>query len=214
MFTLVNGLTILAAASAAFGPAKKIHPSADTPAMLMVDNNQDAPVVVYLDRGPFDTRLGTVPGHTLEPLTLPRYLAVGEDARIFVRTHGGEELSAEDVVVKPHATLDVVVPKDPSGYMPPPPPPMIANPDMGATTVTVENHRADPVTVYVQYGDFDRRLGVVAADEKTTLPVPAWLTRGRPDVQLFIHPREGQDLASRHFDLTRGHHLLVDVPKG
>jgi hypothetical protein len=213
MFTLMNGLTVLVAASAALGPAKKVPPAANAPAVLMVDNTQNAPVVVYLDQGPFDTRIGTVAANSVESLTIPKYLAMGEDADIFVRTQKGEDLSAEDVVVNPHATLDVLVPTNPLGYVPPPPPPMIANPGLGSTTVTVENHRTEPVSVYVQYGVLDRRLGVVAANQKTTLAVPAWIAKERPDVQIFIHPENGEDLASGHFDLTKGNHLLVKVPR-
>lgn len=213
MLIQINSLAMLFAAASAVAPGKGAPPASKAPAQLLVNNTRNTPVEVFLDRGPLDQRLGSVPAHAQVSLALPRYLADGEDATIFIHPQKGEDLEAQDVVVKKHGDIDVLVPQDASGYLPPPPPPMIANPGIGTTTVTVENHRAHAVDVYVQYGAFDQRLGIVAPDKKATMEVPAWLARERQDVQLVIHPQEGQDLASSILPLHKGAHLLVKVPK-
>ena len=47
--------------------------------------------------------------------------------------------------------------------------------DTLTNTVTVQNDRNGPVTIYMDYGPFDRRLGTVPAWQTETLP----LLRGR-----------------------------------
>ena len=46
-------------------------------------------------------------------------------------------------------------------------------------TLTVDNTRAEPVTVYVDQDAFDIRVGTVAAHEKSTLKLPGISTTAR-----------------------------------
>jgi hypothetical protein len=80
-------------------------------------------------------------------------------------------------------------------------------------SVTVQNNRAVPVTVYMEYGEFDRRLGIVPAQQTATLALPAWAVSDRQMIQLFVHP-EGQveDLSSQDFSLAPPARLGILVP--
>ncbi len=85
--------------------------------------------------------------------------------------------------------------------------------DTSVNTVTVQNDRKVPVTVYMEYGDFDRRLGVVPALQTATLPLPPWAVEGRESIQLFVHPEgEAEDLATQEFTLEPPARLAMMVP--
>ena len=186
--------------------------SKDQTATVTVDNTRKVPVVVYMDHGPFDTRLGTVAPHTKATLQLPPYLADGETVQVFVHPEGGEDLASQDVTVNKGQNIDILVPTNDEGYIPPPPREQIPNPGPGTTTVTVQNERNEMVTVFLEQGAFDSRIGTVAAHQEKTLMIPADLTRDAPDVEIFVHPEGGLDLASQTFDLKPDAHLLVKVP--
>jgi hypothetical protein len=80
-------------------------------------------------------------------------------------------------------------------------------------SLTVQNDRKVPVTVYLEYGEFDRRLGIVPAMQMTTLALPTSAVRGRENIRLFVHPDgEGEDLASQEFELTPPARLALEVP--
>jgi hypothetical protein len=215
MNTKMKGLTIAAGAAlmavASFGSAaaQQMDNHATT---VTVDNSRDVPVVVYLDRGPFDTRLGTVPPHEIRKLQLPESLAEGEEIQVFVHPEKGVDLSTQDLTVKIGENLDIYVPENDVGYIPPPPPRTIPNPGEGTTTVTVQNNRAVPVTVFLETGRFDTRIGTVPADKELTLMVPEWVVRAKPTVEIFVHPEGEADLSSSTFDLSSGAHLFVKVP--
>ena len=50
--------------------------------------------------------------------------------------------------------------------------------DTVVNSVTVQNHRNAPVTIYLESGNFDRRLGEVPAKDTKTLPLPPWAASG------------------------------------
>ena len=131
---------------------------------------------------------------------------------MFVHPEGGEDLASQDVTVTRGEDIKIFVPTNDVGYVPPPPREEIANPGKGTTTVTVQNPRAVPVTVFVERGDFDARIGTVPADHEVTLRIPEYLTLDKPSIQIFVHPERGFDLASQAFDLKPDAHLLVKVP--
>ncbi len=179
---------------------------------VTVDNARAVPVVVYLERGEFDMRLGTVPAHTRQALDLPRYAAEEGSVRIFVHPEGGFDLATQDLTLSLGGNVDIYVPTNEVGYLPPPPPEMIPDPGAGTTTVTVKNNRAEPVTLFLERGEFDMRIGVTPANQERTFELPEWLAMERASVELFVHPERGHDMGSEHFELTKGAHLLVKVP--
>jgi len=204
-----GGVATMVFASSGSLMAQQRHPS---PTTLTVDNARDVPVIVYLERGSFDTRLGTVPAHGRETLNLPRTLEEGEQIQVFVHPEGGIDLASDDLTVKVGGNLVIFVPTNDVGYVAPPPAPEIPNPGEGTTTVTVQNNRAVPVTVYVERGEFDTRIGTVPANQESTLLVPEWLATERPSAEIFVHPEGEADLQSWSLELKPGAHLFVKVP--
>lgn len=81
-----------------------------------------------------------------------------------------------------------------------------------APVVQVQNDKNVPVTVFIDRGPFDLRLGVVGAMQTATLKLPGWVVNAGEDVQVFVHPEGGSDLASQKFSLRRGATLAVLVP--
>jgi hypothetical protein len=208
-FTLAGGAALMALASFGSAAAQQMNHNAPT---LTVDNARDVPVTVYLDRGIFDTRLGTVPAHEVEKLNLPGSLEDGEDIQVFVHPEGGLDLATQDLQVRMGQNLDIYVPNNDVGYVPPPPAPTIPNPGEGTTTVTVQNNRDVPVTVFIEHGEFDTRIGTVPADKEITLLIPEWIVQQQSTAEIFVHPEGEGDLGSWSLELSKGAHLLVKVP--
>lgn len=181
-------------------------------ASVTVHNARSVPVVVYLDRGLFDVRLGTVAPHSDQALPLPTTLEKRSVFKIYVHPEGGRDLATSDLQVTPGADLKVYVPDNDVGFLPPPPEQVIPNPGVGTTTVTLRNHRNVDVTLYADEGGLDVRVGTVPAGQEKTFLLPKSITDGREDVELFVHPERGIDLVSQSFALNKGAHLLVDVP--
>lgn len=82
------------------------------------------------------------------------------------------------------------------------------------TTVEVQNNRKVPVTVFIDRGPFDVRVGEVGPMKTATLKLPTWVASEGHDVQIFVHPEGEEDLASQEFSVHRGVHLGVLVPEG
>ena len=80
------------------------------------------------------------------------------------------------------------------------------------TALTVQNNRQAAVTVYLAYGQFDRRLGVVPGLDTKTLSLPEWVLNGRT-VHLFVHPDgEPLDLATHTFSVKPPGRIGLIVP--
>jgi hypothetical protein len=180
---------------------------------ISVDNMRDVPVVVYLDHGVFDTRVGTVQPNVTGVLALPKSLENGTVVQIFVHPEGGTDLASQEITVRKGETVDVIVPPNDVGYFPPTPV-EIPDPGMKGATITVENARSQPVTIFVDKGDFDIRIGTVPANQTKTLAVPESVTRNDPDVEVFVHPEHGIDLGSQTLRMGPDAHLLVKVSAG
>lgn len=187
------------------------------PTTLAVENTRSVPVVVYLDQGQtYEVRLGIVQPHMKTTLKLPLKLEQGEAIQIVVHPEGGSDLTTPDGFrVGKTGTVDVYIPTNDVGWVPAPAARPIPRSAEGATgtTLTVTNSRDVPVVVFLERGDFDARLGTVAARKDATFPIPQALVGGLHSVDIFLHPEGGADLASQRFDITPGAHLLINVPK-
>lgn len=183
-----------------------------SPFTITVNNTRDVPAVVYLQRDVMETRLGTVPAHGTTTLNLPSYLPRGEEIRVFVHPEGGIDLSTGEEPLRVGETLNIVVPTNNTGYVRELPPEAIPNPGEEGTTVTVDNLRDAQVTVFLESGDFDYRIGTVPATEERTLHIPTPLVEQQGSVEIFVHPEGGFDLASELFQIKPGAHLFVRVP--
>ena len=207
---LTAGIAIVFAGTMAGSAGARQKPW--SPPELSVNNIRDVPVVVYLDRGNFETRLGTVEAHQKVKLPLPPYVEDGDQIDVIVHPEGGVDLASGNMTVHFGKELYVWVPDNNVGYVPPPPPRTIPNPGAGITTVTVENDRSVPVTVYVEHGNFGTRIGTVPANEELTLLIPEMIVREQTEAEIFVHPEGEADLASWTFQLRHGAHLFVKVP--
>jgi hypothetical protein len=186
--------------------------SGHSPFMITVNNTRDVPAVVYLQRDVMETRLGTVPAQSTTILNLPTYLQRGEEIRVFVHPEGGMDLSTGEEPLRVGETLSIVVPTNNTGYVRELPPEVIPNPGDETTTVTVNNLRDARVTVFLESGDFDYRIGTVPATQERTLYLPKSLVEQHESVEIFVHPEGGLDLASETFQMNPGAHMFIRVP--
>ena len=84
------------------------------------------------------------------------------------------------------------------------------NDDSSAMTlVVVQNQRKVPVTVYLERGSEDIRLGVVDALADTTFRLPDHVVG---DVQFFVDPRSGVEESTEYVNLEAGEHIGLIVP--
>ena len=204
--TLALGTLVTPGLVSAVGPPARHAPT------LTVQNDRPVPVDVYVERGDFDMRVGTVPADREGVLPLPAYLENGENVRIVIHPKHGLDLESPDVSIPMSGTLPVLVPLNNLGYRPQPHD-VIPTPGPDATTLTVENSRDQPVDIYVQRGEFDTHLGTVEPLHFRTFDLPPSLAREEADVQVFVLPRSGFELSSPFFLLTPHAHLEVKVPR-
>ena len=168
--------------------------------------------MVYVERDFFDTRLGTVGPHTRQALALPPFVTVGSEVQVFVHPEGGTDMASTVFTEDPGNEMVIEVPASNEGYISPPAPETIPEAGVSGTTVTVQNPRTVPVTLFAEQGQFDLRIGTVPANSERTLPIPDRIADEGQIAELFIHPEGGVDLTSQIFDLSSGAHFLLKVP--
>lgn len=198
---------------------QKLPPKAtvDTLNYLKVQNNRKVPVVVYLESGRFPRRLGTVSSGATQTLLLPRSTFEGlADVRLFVHPEGeAADLTTQNFALPRAAQMSLVVPAfgDMAGSGIDTMSQVLSPSELSETTITVENSRNVPVTVFAKRLDIVTRLGVVAAGKRETLRFPASVVAGKNQLTLFVHPEGGRDLASETFSVKRGAHIGLRVPQ-
>jgi hypothetical protein len=211
-------VSLVATLATIIKPASVEAQSADTRdstmATVEVQNNRTVPVTVFVDRGEFDVRLGTVAPLQTATLGIPKWLATeNSEVRIYLHPEGAFDLETQTFAVHPGTQIGLVVPLGnrtlASNVSPEPMMAALPDGDADATTITVENPRNVPVTIYLERGDFDTRLGTVAAGSTTTLRLPP---TGGQAVEIFVHPEGGFDLCSSSFPVKHGDHLGLKVP--
>ncbi len=100
-----------------------------------------------------------------------------------------------------------------------------------AKSVTVQNDRASTVTLYLEAGRLDRRIGTVKAGAVSTLELPAWAVSGKRTAKLIARA-EGEQLVAAEYalpldesrplgvlvpprvGLPLGDQVLVTLPRG
>lgn len=85
--------------------------------------------------------------------------------------------------------------------------------ELADATLTVDNPRATPVTVYAEQGSFRVRLGVVPAYSRKTLRFPVSVIGPDDSIQIVVHPEGGLDLASETVDVRQAQHLDSGFPR-
>ncbi|MEO5814737.1 MAG: hypothetical protein ABIT20_05610 [Gemmatimonadaceae bacterium] len=185
-----------------------------TLATVQVQNDRTVPVTVFVDRGEFDVRLGTVAPLQSATLRIPKWMSTeNSDVRIYFHPEGAADLETETFAVHPGTRIGLVVPLGnltlASNITPEPMVAALPDSDVDATTITVENPRNVAVTIYLERGDFDTRVGTVPAGRTATLRLPP---TGGQWVEIFVHPEGGLDLCSASFPVKHGDHLGLEVP--
>jgi hypothetical protein len=145
-------------------------------------------------------------------MSLPPFVTIGSEVQVFAHPEGGTDLASTVFTADPKNEVVIEVPTSNTGYVAPPAPETIPDQGVGSTTVTVVNPRNVPVTLLMEHGRFDTRIGTVPAASEKTLSLPGWIANEEDAVELFIHPEGGVDLTSQTFQLTPGAHFLLKVP--
>jgi hypothetical protein len=216
--TLALGLTTLAGVAQAQNAHRLPRVvTTDTSAdAVTVQNNRKVPVTIYMDYGQFDRRLGIVPALQTATLRLPAWAVKGHTrVQLFAHPEGEvSDLETQEFSLKPPGRIGMLVPSQsemgwsPSDTMTAEIPPE----ELADATLTVDNPRAVPVTVFADQGPFDVRLGQVPAHSRMTLRFPKSVILPDNSIQVFVHPDGGLDLASEDLEVRRGEHLGLRVP--
>ncbi len=84
-------------------------------------------------------------------------------------------------------------------------------------SVTVQNDRKTPVTLYVDAGSVDRAIGTVNAGATSALPLPDWAVRGQRTLKMVARvDRDAKAIASYAVPLSedRRYGLLIPPAEG
>lgn len=215
---LAASLGALTTTAAAQNPKPQRLPAVttlDTINAVTVQNERKVPVTVYLDYGKFDRRLGIVPASQTRTLSVPGWAVQGRRSlRLFVHPEGEvDELATQTFTLTPPGRIALLVP--PKGGMPVSRDTMreVIPPEaLDDATLTVDNPRDTPVTIFVQQGKFDVRLGEVPARSRATLRFPKKVVLPSNTIEVIVHPRGGRDLTTQALSIKRGEHLGLRVP--
>jgi hypothetical protein len=182
---------------------------------VTVQNARKEPVSIYLETGVFDRRLGVVPAMEMKTLPLPDWAVNGTSVRLFAHLEkAGADLATEQFRLQPPGRIGMVVaatngaPRGTTDSMMA----SLEPEELAAATLTVDNQRTVPVTVFAEQGIYSVRLGDVAADSRATLRFPRAVVSPFATVQVFVRPRGGLDLATQSFTVRPGAHIGLRVP--
>ena len=210
-------LAVAAAGAACAAPASLLAQGANSrEATIEVQNDRNVPVTLFIEGGDFDVRVGKVGAMRTATLALPAWAAQRGDIEMFVHPDGELDLASQPFHVTPGARLAMMVqrgsnpvwPVDPKDTMSA----VLPAADLNEPTLTVENPRSAAVTVFLEQGDFDVRLGSVNAKSTKTLRLPPGWANEHSSVDIFVEPAHGIDLASQRLELSAHSHLGLRVP--
>jgi hypothetical protein len=184
---------------------------------VTVQNHWKVPVTIYLESGAFDRRLGVVPALATKTLPLPTWaVRGGTTVRLFAHPADAfEDLATESFQLQPPGRIGMIVRTREEMSASPPRDTMlefIPAEELAEATLTVDNPRNVPVTVYAEAGRFDVRLGQVPANQRATLRFPKSVISPLQSVQIFVQPKNGLQLASQSMIVKKGDHLGLRVP--
>lgn len=219
---VVASLGILASPKVASGQIPQQLPPAvitDTSTnSVTVQNNRKAPVSIYLKTGTFDRRLGVVPPMEIRTLPLPAWAVTGfTTVRLVAHPEDQvEDLGTEYIRLRPPGRVGMIV-KTPQEVVAPPPKDtmmeIIPPEELANATLTVDNPRDVPVTVFASAGLYDVRLGQVPAKQRATLRFPKSVVSPFRSIQVFVRPQNGRDLGTEEIRVKEGEHLALRVPQ-
>lgn len=217
--TVLLGLATLSTAASAQSPSQPprrlptARVTADTANVLAVQNDRGTAVTIYARVGAFDRRLGIVEPGAVRTLPIPGWAVAGETTlRVFARADGEDfDLVTQSLPLRGARRLGLLVP--PRGGLAARDSLLVTltGEELAATTLTVNNDRDTPVTVFAEQGTFSVRLGEVKAGTQTTLRVPTSIVTRDHTIRVFVRPAGGLDLATQVIPLRSGEHLGLRV---
>jgi aromatic ring-cleaving dioxygenase len=188
----------------------------DSVSTIEVQNNRNVPVTVFLERGDFDVRVGTVGPLQTANLPLEAWMLQNDAVQLFVHPEGEMDLQSQVFDVRNGERIGLIVPKSSNGFLAQTEPARMTAElppgDASVTTLTVRNDRSKPVVVYADHDDFDIRLGTVPGSATATLKLPDWLVLENENLAIIIHPEGEFDLASQNLKVRLHEHLGLRVP--
>ena len=220
------GLAVLAhTAEAQAQPARDTLPAivvtASESMMLTVENQRRVPVRLVLRDRTGEHELGVVPPGRTAELPLPQWAVRAQPNVVLVAYARGEgvNFATSEFRLQRVPQLAMVVP---AGRTLPPLPDdtmmaVIPAADQGRATLTVDNPRAEPVTILTARGTVDVPLGRVPARTRATLRFPdatvnTGTATGTPLVVFVRSARGGSAWSSRTIRVRPGDHLGLRVP--
>jgi hypothetical protein len=182
---------------------------------VTVQNDRNVPVTVYMEYGQFDRRLGIVPKSQTATLPLPAWAVRGRTRiQLFAHAEGDvDDLETRQFSLESPARMAMTIPA--RGGVSLPTDTMMAvipQEELADATLTVDNPRSKPVTVFAEQGPFDARLGRVPANSRVTLRFPKSVVFPDETILVFVHPEGGLDLSSETLKVRSGEHLGLRVP--
>lgn len=180
---------------------------------ITIQNDRREVVRFFVESGKVERLVGTVPAGSTEQLQLPDWATKGKRTLSLIAYPEGttRQIASYEVPVADSRMLGLLVP--PAEGLPLGDSVLIALPKGigSAATVTVENARALPVTVYAEQGLRFVRLGEVAANQQGTLALPKALLTGKDGVRIFARPADAPQRSTQALKLREGDHVSVIV---
>ena len=184
----------------------------DTMKLVTVQNDRATPVTVYLESAGFDRRLGVVAAGEVATLQLPAWAVNGRSTvRLLARPEGsGFSVATPLFAVSGAVRVGLLVPPSGIASIDSVPVPLTAE-ERASTTITIDNPRNKPMTVFAEQGLRSVRLGEVPANTQATLSFPKELITRGDAIRVFVRPVGGTDVATRALNLKTGDHIAVEI---
>ncbi|WP_396202402.1 hypothetical protein [Gemmatimonas sp.] len=184
----------------------------DTMKLVTVQNDRSTPVTVYLESAGFDRRLGVVAAGEVATLPLPAWAVNGRRTlRLLARPEGsGVSVATPFFAVSGVVRVGLLVPPSGIASIDSVPVPLTAE-ERASTTITIDNPRNKPMTVFAEQGLRSVRLGEVPANTQATLSFPKDLIARGDAIRVFVRPVGGMDVATRALNLKTGDHIAVEI---
>lgn len=184
----------------------------DSMKLVTVQNDRATPVTVYLEAAGIDRRLGTVAAGEVATLQLPAWAVNGRSTvRLLARPEGaGFSVATPAFTVSGAVRVGLLVPPNGVASIDSVPVPLTAE-ERASTTITIDNPRNKPMTVFAEQGVRSVRLGEVPANTQATLTFPKDLIKRGDAIRVFVRPSNGTMVSTKALNLKTGDHIAVEI---
>ena len=185
----------------------------DTMKLVTVQNDRSTPVVVFLEGGGIDRRLGVVAAGDVATLQLPAWAVNGRrTVRLLARPEGaGFSVATPSFALSGAVRIGMLVPPNTGVGSIDSIPVQLTAEERASTTITIDNPRNKAMTVFAEQGVRSVRLGEIPANTQATLSFPKDLIKRGDAIRVFVRPAGGLDVATRALSLKTGDHIAVEI---